>query len=200
MGKFSVRQLKLAILEILRERKNHRFNMLGRGNDRGEIERRLEATFEPSDRQLADLAFQELMNAGLVASTFTDLVDPANWVELTDAGRGALECRALDDLDVALAAISPHLVEMRAGAWAAIHSNRSDAVRQAAHSGRELLAQTLSVGAPDHEIKAQPGFVPDKKSKTGVTRRHRLKFLMMRNHVPESNTKSRSGREGVRAR
>ena len=96
----------------------------------------------------------------------------------TDAGRNALQRGTLDDLDAALSAINPHLVEIRRGAWAALSSGQPDSLRQAAHSGRELIDQTLKGGASDAEVRAQPGFVPDSSSKSGVTRRMRLKLLM----------------------
>lgn len=177
MANFSIRQLKFAVLEVLADRKGHRYNLLGgRGNQPGALEHRLSATFDSGDRQLADAAFTELLHAQLIQPTYDDLVEPGNWLVITEAGREALKRHALDDLDVALKAISPELVEQRDGAWSAIASARPDALRQAAHSARELLVQTLKLAAPDSEVRAQAGFVPHPKS--GVTRRHRLKFIM----------------------
>lgn len=124
------------------------------------------------------IAFNELEQADLIRPTYTDLVDPEAWVDITDAGRHALEQRHLDGLDAALDAVAPNLVEIRAGAWAAVVSGRPDALRQAAHSARELIDQTLKTGAPDDAITALPWYSPNRTSTTGVTRRHRLRYLM----------------------
>lgn len=175
----TIRSLKVAILDALTSTsRGHKFNLIGRGSLKGDLERRLGAGFESTHRQMADVAFEELKAAGLIRSTYEDLVDPESWVEITESGRIALARRCLDKLDEALAQISPQLVEIRAGAWAAIGSAQPDAVRQAAHSGRELIDQALKEGAPDNEIRADPSFVPEASSKAGITRRHRIKLLM----------------------
>jgi hypothetical protein len=83
-----------------------------------------------------------------------------------------------DELGLALRKLDPRLVEMRDGASAALLSRRPDSLRQAAHSARELIEQALNYAAPDAEVKAQPDFVPDTTSKTGVTRRMRLRRAM----------------------
>jgi hypothetical protein len=160
----------------------------GRGEQRGDLERHLSIAFNASDRQRADSAFGQLLNDGLIASTYTDLVDPTNWVEITEAGRDALRRGALDSLDEALRTISPHLVEAREGAWAAVASNRPDAARQAAHSARELIEQTLKEGAPDDTVRSASWFRPDGTSKSGVTRRQRLRYLMEKHRGETSDT------------
>lgn len=85
-----------------------------------------------------------------------------------------------DDLDQALASIKADLVEMRRGAWVALESKRPDSLRQAAHSGRELIDQTLKEGAPDADVRADADFRPDQSSRSGITRRMRLRFMMKR--------------------
>lgn len=185
-------RLKMAILKALSGAGGtglNKINLLGRPFERGRgtLEHNLDVTFLPEERALADRAFEELKTDGLIRPTYRDHVSPQDWVEITEAGREALSRGTLDELDRALREISPRLVEIRAGAWAAIRSAQPDAVRQAAHSGRELIDQTLKEGVPDDEVRADPTFVPDASSKSGITRRRRLRVLMRkyRGEVPE---------------
>lgn len=175
----------MAILKALSEAGEaglNKMNLLGRPFERGRgiLEHSLGVKFEPHERALADQAFEGLKTDGLIRPTYRDPVSPEDWVEITEAGREALSRGTLDELDRALSEISPRLTEIRAGAWAAIRSGQPDAVRQAAHSGRELIDQTLKEGAPDEEVRADPSFVPDASSKPGITRRHRLRILMQK--------------------
>jgi hypothetical protein len=140
---------------------------------------------------LADRAFEALKAKSLIRPTYGDLISPEFWVEITSSGREALERGALDPLDSALQKISSHLVELRAGAWEAVSSGRADSLRQAAHSGRELIDQVLKEGAPDNILKKEPDFVPDSSSSTGVTRKHRLKYLMKKFKRTESGSSLR---------
>lgn len=174
-----LRSMEMTILKLLSDGKQqHKMNLIGRPYQRGPLEECLGTTFDTETRQLADRAFEALRAKSFIRPTYGDLVNPELWVEITAAGRDALARGALDALDAALIRISPHLAEMRAGAWEAVHSGRADSLRQAAHSGRELIDQVLKEGAPDDQIKVQPNFVADSSSSTGVTRKHRLKFLM----------------------
>ena len=77
---------------------------------------------------------------------------------------------------------------MRAGAWEAVHSARPDAVRQAAHSGRELIDQTLKALAPDKLVRDQPWFNPNKTSRSGITRRHRIRLVIQERRGKPSRT------------
>ena len=70
----------------------------------------------------------------------------------------------------------------------AIATSRPDALRQAAHSARELVEQSLKIGAPDDAVRATLGFAADPSSKSGVTRRHRLKYLMLQNRGVASDS------------
>ncbi len=184
--------MKLSILRCLAGTSagdaRNKFNLVGRPHQPGDLESVLGTTFELPQRQLANKAFEELKIAGLIASTLTDLADPENWVAITAAGKSALEHGLLDDLDVVLNGISPNLLEIRRGAWTAFASKNADSLRQAAHSARELIDQVLHLGAPDKEIKAQREFQPDRSSKSGITRRMRLRFIMKsRNLSSESD-------------
>jgi hypothetical protein len=109
-------------------------------------------------------------------------------VIITDQGIEALQRKALDALDSALDAISPHLVELRGGAWAALASAAPDAPRQAAHSGREMVNQVLTLAAPDDAVRAQSWWVPDKTSHSGITRRHRLRYMLSKYRNSESES------------
>ena len=177
----SIRDLKFTILDLVAQRRRsvHRYDLLGgRTSARGRLELALDVDFSDDDRHAADRAFQELFDAEFLRPNYRELIDPASWVDLTDKGRQALERHALDELDVALQAISPTLVELRDGAWSALSSRGPDSARQAAHSARELIDQTLRTGAPDDLVKAAPWFTADKQSSSGVTRRHRFRYLM----------------------
>jgi len=179
--RFSVRQFKLALFACFGAETNaqHRGNVLGRPAQSGALEYRMKVTFTPEERSAAHRALRELEEAGLVAATHADLVAPFDWLVITDAGRQALQRSALDGLDEALLAVDPRLIQLRDGAWAALHSTQADSLRQAAHSGRELLRQVLDRLAPDEEVRRASWFQGEK-----VTRRDRVKLVMQ----------SRSGR------
>ena len=164
-------------------------NLIGRGNVQGDIERMLNVQFDGGQRYLVDQAFEQLKSAGLIRPTYTDLIDPVSWVEITDPGRDALARKCLDDLDAALYRVGAHLVEVREGAWSALASGNPDSLRQASHSARELIDQTLKEGAPDAMIRHMPNFAADPTSTSGITRKHRLKYLMasFRGRISESD-------------
>lgn len=183
--------MKMAILRVIADAQGsnvHKINLIGRSYDRGLLEHALNVTFTSEQRAVADRAFDELKDNGLICPTYSDLSTPELWVIITEEGRQALTRGTLDDLDRALREINPNLINIRAGAWNAVSSGQSDAVRQAAHSGRELIDQTLKEGAPDEDVKSDPEFSIDSTSKSGITRRHRLKYLMRRFHGEVSET------------
>lgn len=184
--------MKFAILELLSSSslsKAHKINVIGRTNQPGHLENHLRCTFLLTDRALAYRAFEELKSDGLICLTMDDLIDPESWVVITERGKIALERRALDSLDEKLQSISPRLVDIRAGAWSAVVSLEPDALRQAAHSGRELIDQVLKEAAPDARIEEQTWYVADPSSKSGITRKQRLRYIMQtfRNDESESN-------------
>jgi Predicted pPIWI-associating nuclease len=178
-SRFTDFDVKMAILEILSNtRTENKFNLIGRGHQRGPLEQILNVTFTNEERALAGKAVEELKQARLIHSNYTDLADPENWLEISESGRNALSQRALDDLDLALRRINPALCEMRHGAYAALLSGQPDSVRQAAHSARELIRQVLDILAPLGEIRAQPDFRPSKESQQGVTRKMRIRYVI----------------------
>src|SRR5437667_202794 len=95
----TVRALKFSILDALSPgRHQHKFNLIGKGYGRGSLESALQLDFEPEQRHMAVVAFDELVAAGFIRPTYRDIVDPESWVEITEAGRRARERRALDAL------------------------------------------------------------------------------------------------------
>ncbi|ESS71831.1 hypothetical protein MGMO_88c00430 [Methyloglobulus morosus KoM1] len=190
----TIRSLKFAILGILSSSSPsgiNKINLVGRNNQPGHLEHHLDCAFESTERVLAIRAFDELKADGLIYPTMIDLIDPESWVTITDRGKVALDCHALDSLDEKLQQISPHLVDIRAGAWSAVASQEPDALRQAAHSGRELIDQTIKEVATDAKIKEQPWYQADASSRSGITRRHRIKYIMQtfRKDDSQSNLK-----------
>jgi DNA-binding PadR family transcriptional regulator len=175
----TMRTLKLRILRVLvdqPQRHHHRNNIIGKPYAPGELESFLKRALDDAERVRAGRALHELERAGLVQPTYRDLSQPEQWLEITTAGRRALERGALDELDEVLFALDRSFVELREGAWAALESEQPDSFRQAAHSGRELIEQVLHKVAPDDEMRAEPGFKPNPEAKSGITRSMRLKY------------------------
>src|SRR3984957_4875481 len=141
-GSLGIDDFKIAILNAAQSAPSfglNKFNLLGKPPAEGDLERNLGIRFDPDQRHLAFTAYEELQAAGLIRPTFSDLVSPENWIEITVAGREALKKNALDYLDLCLSSIAPSLVQIRRGAWAALSSKRPDSRRHAAQSGRELI-------------------------------------------------------------
>ena len=180
MTNLSNSDLKLLILRIFAKssQSKAKYDALGKPYTPGDLERELNTIFSSEERNRARKALEELIQGDFIRPTMSDLMIPDDWLEITEKGRSALARNALDELDEALLKIDAHLVEIRRGAWSALASHHPDSLRQAAHSGRELIDQTLKSGAPNAEISSQAGFVRDKSSKDGVTRRMRIRYLM----------------------
>ena len=51
-----------------------------------------------------------------------------------------------------------------------------------------MIDQALKLGAPDDDVKLEAGFVPDPSSKSGITRRQRLRLLMKRRRGAASDS------------
>ena len=192
LQKLSNNELKMLILRIFA--KSHqalsKYGVLGKPYAPGELEMdwQVGGTFSSDERNQARKALEELVAGDFLRPTMSDLAVPDEWLEITEKGRAALARNALDELDEALISIDPHLVEIRRGAWSALASSHPDSLRQAAHSGRELIDQTLKTGAPNVAITAQKAFVPDKSSKDGVTRRMRIRHLMQKHRGSVSDS------------
>src|SRR5215470_13889837 len=93
MERFSDRIFERALLEALSSSsvggpdKAHKMNLIGRGAfQRGTIETRMGVEFTQDERARAARIFEELKRNGYVQATYDDLVDPENWVKITEAG------------------------------------------------------------------------------------------------------------------
>ena len=87
----------------------------------------------------------------------------------------AWEDRAIELSDV-FRSLGPHYVAMWQGSWAVLDSDSPDRVRQAAHSGRELLMQILTYLAPDSAFDATE---TEKNGHNGrITRRMRVRKIL----------------------
>jgi hypothetical protein len=174
MSDLTTKGLKRGILQLLStERHAHKLNLIGRDFQRGSLEVHLNREFNPAVRARAAHAFEELRHDGYLVATYRDIVDPENWVAITDLGTEFLSRDLKDTVDFGLEAISPHLVELRQGMWDAVNRTSPDAPRQAANSARELLDQLLRLGAPADCPK----------------RKDRFRFLMQRKRAEQAISK-----------
>lgn len=90
----ALQDFKTAILRELADagKALNKFNLIGRNPAaRGPLEHRLGITFDKDQRAQAGQAFEELKREGLIRPTYTDLIDPENWLEITEAGQRALK-------------------------------------------------------------------------------------------------------------
>lgn len=174
-----VEDIGLAILHVyMKVPKQHKINVLGRTHQAGSLENEIGRKLSAEERTGAARILAKLLQDGLLEATYEDMADPENWLRITDAGREAVKRGAPDEIDARLMELDPRLVELRRGAWAAVHSHQPDAASHAAHSGRELVSQLLDILAPLDEVRSQPGFKPVKDSSSGVTRRMRIKYAV----------------------
>lgn len=176
--RFTDYDMMMALLGIYSRasRSSHIGNVIGAGHSVSELERALgNVEFSIEERAQAWQAAVELLELGMVIPTYTDLSNPAEWRVVTDAGRDALSRGALDDLDRALFDLSPEFVVMRRGAWRAATSMAADTLRQAAHSGRELVSQVLHAVSPEDEVRGRSWFNPNPKKPHEITRKNGYK-------------------------
>lgn len=154
----------------------HIGNVIGAPGRPSDLERHIGAgEFTLEERAQAMRCARELQDLNLIVPTYADLSAPEEWRQITAAGKTALTRGALDDLDRALAELSPDFVGMRRGAWRAAKSVTADAARQAAHSGRELITQVLHSLSPDAEVRAQAWFATDPAKPELVPRKSRYR-------------------------
>ena len=179
----SERELKFGILAYLAAR-GHKYkdNALRPNPTLGELEVFLGVAFDPQERARASRAWESLQHADLIVSDYLSLSDPENWVEISPAGRTALDRHALDELDEVLLAVDRRLVEFRDEAWTAFDRGGDVALSQAVHSMCELVDNVLRDLAPLNDVRAAPWFVRVKESKTGVSRNQRARLIMERRH------------------
>lgn len=93
----NLKSLKIEILKALRSGgPQHKFNLLGRGSEQGNLERQMGMRFEPAQRHLAAAAFKQLEEAGFIQPTYDDLISPELWVAITEKGLATLATGAVD--------------------------------------------------------------------------------------------------------
>jgi hypothetical protein len=172
----NIKIMKEAILSILDQesKKAHKWNIIGRPFQRGSLEQRLNTTFTPEDRALASAVFEQLKVDGFVQPTFSDIADPENWVTITELGKQFLKSGLRDAIDIHLAEIGEHLIELRAGMHDAAARTSPDAPRQAANSARELIDHVLKDGAP---LECE-------------TRKQRINYLLRKHDIDKSVSRS----------
>lgn len=176
----NLENMRRAILEILsrnkdvssettHSRKVNKFNLIGKDDfHKGELEYYLDVNFTEGERGLAGRIFEDLKRDGYIQPTYDDLVDPENWVVITESGKKFLKGGLKDSIDSALEEISPHLTELRRGMWHALERDSPDAGRQAAHSARELVSQVLKEGSfPNLETRKERAAYIMKKYRGG---------------------------------
>ncbi|NKK70028.1 hypothetical protein GFM13_06410 [Rhizobium leguminosarum bv. viciae] len=176
--RFTDYDIMLALLRIYSraDRSLHIGNILGAERRSSDLERELAGIeFSLEERAQAMRCARELQDLGLIVPTYSDLSSPEEWRVITSAGRDALDRGALDDLDKVLRDLSPEFLNMRRGAWRAANSSAPDTLRQAAHSGRELVSQVLNIVSPDVEVRGRPWFNPNPQKPREVTRKNRYK-------------------------
>ncbi len=184
----TLREMKKAILRtaaLLPHQHEHISSLVGLPYSAGHVEAELRIRFDDSQRVLAHEAIRQLKQRGLFELTYNDPNQPENYIRISEKGRKALNDGLLDSLDRALIDLNPEFVELRDAAWSALNQQSPEAARQAAHSARELIDQLLRAAAPDEAIRDQPGYKPDDSSKTGITRRHRIQFVLAQRPISD---------------
>jgi len=182
--RYTKHDLAIAILKAydqIKPRAQNKSNALGgRAGSTGDIETVLQTTFTPEERALAGQVINNLVDRGLLTPTWEDLVEPENWLKITNLGEQAVQSGALDELDNLLLGLhsTDDLLKMRNGAYEAMAAQNTDWQRHAATSSRELTTKVLHTIAPDANVRADPLFTPDTSASNGITRKQRVKYYL----------------------
>lgn len=172
----------LTVYDQIKPRPQNKTTVLGGrgGGGGGDIEMALQTSFTPEERALAGNVINSLVDRALLVPTWTDLIEPENWLVITDLGTQALQTGSLDELDRLLLNIhSPDdLLQLRYGAHDAATSQHTDWQRHAATSCRELITKVLHTVSPDSEVRSDPQFREDSSAKNGITRAERIKHYL----------------------
>ena len=177
-------KLSLQVLEYLSVQKGAyvlRQNIISEPSSGiGNLERHFNITLSPEKKSLLDLVLRELQQRGLIIPVFKDIMNSGNDLIITDKGRRALKKRVLDELDELLLALhsDSDLIVMRYGAYDAILDRQNDWQRQAASSLVELIDHTLRTIAPNDKVTSQDWYSPEKNSKSGIIRKHRIRYFL----------------------
>jgi len=65
----------------------NKFNLLGRPYQEGSLERFIGVKFTNEERAAAGSAFDELKSQGILIPTYSDLINPEDWVKIGDIGK-----------------------------------------------------------------------------------------------------------------
>jgi len=131
---------------------------------------------------------QTTLQAGVSAFVSTVNLSPPQGMPNIDSLKQKLathdaEIMSLEErLSIRLTEYSTHLVTILDGALNSFRDT-GNALRyvNTGNGLRELHREFLAEVAPDDEVKKAPWFVPDKTSKNGVTRRHRIDYAIFKN-------------------
>jgi len=183
MDKINKFKFSLEVLEYFNKQTRSilKPNLIGlEGIQKGNFELHYNITLSLSERSLLDIVLSELQEKGLIQSAYRDIGCRGEDLIITDKGRKALEKRTLDKLDELLLSVSAdiNLIDLRYGAYEAILYKQTDWQRQVSTSLVELINHTLRTISPDEEIKSRDWFVPSKDSKSGITRKHRIRYFI----------------------
>lgn len=185
-------KLALEILEYFSKQPRDRYvlraNVIGLDSQEGNFGGHFHRTLSNEDRSMLDLTLRELQQRRLIQPVYKDIISRGEDLQITDLGLRALEKRVLDELDELLLSLSSDsdLIKMRYGAYDAVLGRQTDWQRQAAVSLVELIDHTLRAIAPNDIVVAQSWYEADKTSKTGVTRKQRVKYYLEQKSQPSS--------------
>lgn len=190
-------KLSLEILEYFnkQDRPILRANVIGLEYQEGNFGRHHNRNLSNQERSMLDLVLRELQEKRLIQPVYRDIISRGEDLEITDKGRRALEKRVLDELDELLLALQSDadLIAMRYGAYDAVLHKQTDWQRQAASSLVELIDHTLRTISPDDQIQSKKWYAPQKDSKTGIIRRHRIRYFL----EEKNGTRSKATEEVV---
>jgi hypothetical protein len=185
-------KLSLEILEYFSKQPKNRYvlraNVIGLDYQEGNFGGHFNRILSIEERSMLDLTLRELQEKRLIQPVYKDIISRGEDLQITEKGLRALEKRVLDELDELLLSLNSDsdLIKMRYGAYDAVLDRQTDWQRQSAVSIVELLDHTLRTIAPNDKVSSQSWYTADKSSKTGITRKHRVRLYL------EQKTQSRS--------
>lgn len=157
-----------------------RSNVIGLDYQEGSFGLFHKRSLSNEERSALDLTLSDLQKRGMIQPAYRELINRGEDLQITEKGIRAFEKKVLDNLDEILFGIDPQskLINMRYGAYDAVLNRQADWQRQAATSLVELIDHTLRTISPDDGIRAKTWFVADPSSKTGITRKHRVRYYL----------------------
>lgn len=185
-------KLSLEILEYFSKQPRDRYvlraNVIGLDYQEGNFGGYFKRTLSNEERSMLDLTLRELQERRLIQPVYKDIMSRGEDLQITNQGLRALEKKVLDELDELLLSLNSDsdLIKMRYGAYDAVLDRQTDWQRQSAASLVELVDHTLRTIAPNDVVITQTWYIADKTSKTGITRKHRVKYFLEQKAQPRS--------------